>query len=600
MGMTVSDYIFQRLAQQGVKDVFMVSGGGIMYLCDALGRNPDLRYWCSYNEQAAAYSADGYARISNGLGACLVTTGPGGANAISGIAGAYVDSIPVLVISGQVRTQISGEYECQRQVGPQELNITAMAEPVTKYTVTLTRPDEVRYELEKCLHLAVSGRPGPVWLTVPLDIQCAQVEPEQLAPFLPEEAPQAVSAADLDYLEARIRQAKRPVFIAGIGVQLARAAEEFSELLRETKIPAVTTISAMDLLPEEHSQFQGRFGGSAQRRANLAVQTADLVLALGTSLSLSCVGFDVEVAPAAEKILINIDKGDLRCQHLPLQRRILADALPVVTGLRQRFAAAPYTPDTAWLEACARWKGEYAPLTASLSPAPDGVDMYAFFHALSKSLGDDDITVGGNSLDAGIMLHQNLISRAQQRVFTSACYGAMGADIPAAYGAAVAGRGRRTVMVSGDGSALFNIQELLGIGFTRPNLKLFIVNNDGYQCIRNTQNNYFSGRYVGADASSGVANPDFAKLAEAFRIQYYRMERTADISDVIAAMFAHGGPCLCEIICSQAQPHYRLGSQKCADGATRPRRLEDMEPVLPREELLRTMTPFITGYTPQE
>jgi acetolactate synthase-1/2/3 large subunit len=591
MQVTVADYIFRRVAQAGVRDVFMVSGGGIMYLCDALGRNPDLAYWCNYNEQASAYAADAYARITGGLGACLVTTGPGGSNALTGLAGAYVDSIPVLAVTGQARTQICAEYACQRQVGPQELNIVPMAAPVTKYAVTLTDPQEARYELEKCLHTALGGRPGPVLLCVPLDIQRALVEPQTLNGYLPE--PVAGLADDqLNFLEEKLRQAKRPVVIAGHGVTLSGGRELFDRFLRQTGLPAVLTIGALDLLPERHPQFQGRFGPAGQRRANFAVQNADFVLALGTSLSLSCVGFDVAVAPKAEKALVNIDKGDLRCRHLDIQHRILADAKAVLAGLERRFAAAPLAVSPRWLEVCAEWKGAYGPFPASLRPAPDAVDSYAFFHQLSERLDEGDVLVAGNSFGACGMMHQNFRCKTGQRAFTSVCFGAMGADLPHALGAAVAQKGRRVFLVTGDGSFLFNVQELMTIGFHRMPVTLFVLNNDGYQSIRNTQNNYFSGRQVGADAMSGVANPDFAKLAEAFGLAYDRLENTDSLPRDMARVLSLKAPCLCEVRLSQDQPYYRLGVLKTADGGTSPRPLEDMEPLLPREELNKNMSLF--------
>lgn len=583
MKITVSDYIFQRVAQAGVKDVFMVSGGGIMYLCDALGRSPDLSYWCNYHEQGCAFAADAYARITGGLGVCLVTTGPGGTNALTGIAGAYVDSIPVLTICGQVRTHICAEHESQRQVGPQEINIVPMAAPVTKYSVTLTDAQEVRYELEKCIHFALSGRPGPALLCVPLDIQRTMIDPETLNGYVSQEVT-TISADHLNFLEEKLRAAKRPVIIAGHGIALSGARKTLDAFLRQTGIPTVTTIGGMDLLPEDHPQFQGRFGPAGQRRANLAVQTADLVVALGTSLSLSCVGFDVPVAPQAEKILINVDKGDIRCKHLNIEHRILADARAVLEGLATRLKT-PLAFDPRWLGVCADWKRQYGPLPVSLAPEPDSVDIYAFYHQLSEQVEEDAVFVAGNSLDAGVMMHQNLRCKEGQQAFTSACFGAMGGDIPSAFGAAVAKKESRCVLITGDGSFIFNVQDLLAIGQHKLRTTLFVLNNDGYQCIRNTQNNYFSGRFVGADSTSGVFNPDFASLAKAFGLAYDKLDNTKTLAADMEAVLAIQQPCLCEVRIAKTQPHYRLGAQKNADGTSSPRALEDMDPLLPREEL---------------
>lgn len=594
MAMSVSDYVFQRVAQEGVRDVFMVSGGGIMYLVDALGRSNDLRYWCNYHEQACAIAADGYARASEGLGVCLVTTGPGSTNALTGVAGAWVDSIPLLVISGQVRTGIMAEYSRQRQVGPQEINIVPMAEPVTKYAVTVMRPEDVRYELEKCFYLARSGRPGPVWLNLPLDIQSAMIDPEQLRPFVPEDFHKpALDINQVKQIADKLKAAKRPVLIAGNGIVLGGARRTFKKLVAQLQIPVLSTISAMDLMADDDSLYQGRIGPGGQRRANFALQNSDFVLAIGTSLSISCIGFSERFAPKAIKVLVNIDAGDLEKKNISIDIPVHADANDFMKALATKVSSGSYGTSQRWLDACAMWKRTYPPMPAPEFLQKNHVDTYAFYDELSRQLGDTDIVVSGNSLDGCIIAYQNHRVKEGQVAFTSACMGAMGWDLPAVVGASVAGdRKRRAVLVTGDGSILFNIQELMLLSLHRLNTKLFISNNDGYQSIRNTQTRFFDGRFVGTDPQYGVGSPDFKKLAESFGINFMRINRNEELPEAIAQVFADKEPWLVEMMVSREQQRFRASSYIKPDGTIGSRPMEDMDPLLPRDELERNMTMF--------
>lgn len=593
MPISVSDYIFQQVAAKGVRDVFMVSGGGIMYLCDALGRAEGLNYWCNYNEQACAIAADGYARVTEGLGVCLVTTGPGSTNALTGIAGSYVDSIPVLCISGQVRTGILADYSYQRQVGPQEINITPMAAPVTKYAVTVMHPEDVRYELEKCLHLALSGRPGPVWLNVPLDIQSAMIEPEKLRSYTPEDDGKPIlSEKDLEKVAKMLAVAKRPVIIGGNGIVLGRARGAFKALVEKLSIPALTTISGMDLLPDDFPLFQGRLGPGGQRRANFALQNSDFVLAIGTSLSISCIGFSDSFAPKATKVLVNIDAGDLEKKNISIDHAILADARQFLERLADKFELGQYRPMQRWLDTCAKWKQDYPPMPTQEFLQKDYVDAYCFYDELSRQLGDTDVVVSGNSLDGCIIAYQGHRVKSGQIAFTSACWGSMGWDLPALVGAAVGDRSRRAVLVTGDGSLLFNIQEMMFLGLNRLNAKIFISNNDGYQSIRNTQDRFFEGRHVGTDARSGVGNPDFEKLAASFNVNYLRIDLNEGLAEGIAKAFADDQPWLVELMVSKKQQRFRASSYRKQDGTLASRPMEDMDPLLSREELERNMTMF--------
>lgn len=592
MQMSVSDYVFKKVAEQGTRDVFMVSGGGIMYLCDALRRNPDLNYWCNYHEQACATAAEGYARVAEGMGCCLVTTGPGSTNALTGVAGAYMDSLPMLVISGQVRTQIMADYSYQRQVGPQEVNIDPMAQAVTKYAVTVTDPANIRYEVEKCLYLANNGRPGPTWINLPLDIQSATIDPDQQRGYVPEGSAKPVtSKADVARVVDLLTQSRRPVIIGGNGIVLAGARKEFRRLLDKLNVPAMLTISGMDLLPETYPLFQGRFGPGGQRRANFALQNADFVLAIGTSLSISCIGFSDRFAPKATKVLVNIDEGDLEKRNIKIEHPIRADAKDFIEQLSAQIAPGQYRPSERWVSACAEWKRDYPPMPAPEFLVKDKVDTYVLYDELSRLMGERDILISGNSLDGCVIAYQGHKVKDGQRAFTSVCYGAMGWDLPALVGACVADRSRRGVMVTGDGSVLFNVHEMMFLGHNRVNAKMFIVNNGGYQSIRNTQSRFFDG-FIGVDDKSGVGNPNFKLLAEAFAIKHIRIETNEQLAPAISQVFDDKEPWLVEVMVSQKQQRFRVSSYRKADGTLASRPMEDMDPLLPREELERIMTMF--------
>ena len=345
-------------------------------------------------------------------------------------------------------------------------------------------------------------------------------------------------------------------------------------------------------MDEDHPQFVGRFGPGGQRRANFALQNADLLVAVGTSLSLSCIGFNSDFAPKAQKVLVNIDPGDLVKRNILVEHPVQADAKDFLAALAKRCVGEAYAPEQRWIDACAMWKRNYPVIPDETHQQRDAVDIYRFYDKLSDRLGATDIVVTGNSLDGCIVAYQALRVQAGQRVFTSVCYGAMGWDLPAAVGAAVAGQGRRSVLITGDGSIQFNIHELMVLGEHRLNCKIFVSNNDGYQGIRNTQDRFFEGRYVGADRSSGVANPDFSKLAEAYGVNYVRIDGNDDLEAGLDRVLADDEPCLCELRVSKEQQRFRVSSYRKEDGTLASRPLEDMDPPLPREEVERNMRLF--------
>jgi acetolactate synthase-1/2/3 large subunit len=591
----VSDLIIQFLADHGVRDVFMVSGGGIMYLTDALGRAGSLRFWCNYHEQACAIAAEGYARITGTPGVCLVTSGPGATNALSGIAGAWVDSIPVIVISGQVRRDLIADYSRWRQLGPQEIDILDMARPVTKLAIEVGSAGEVADALARAWEAATTGRPGPVWLSVPLDVQGADVPVPAAPPAQPVRSkatrePGNIAAGAIAEVVTRLRASERPLIVAGNGIHLARAESQFDEFVRRLRIPVVTTIGGMDILGETCPQFMGRFGPTGQRRANFTVQNADLLLCLATGMSVAAVGFDsAGFAPKAAKVLVNVDRGDMTRPHLQPDMCIEMDVRDFMPRLLGALGDGEHFERSAWTSACASWKARYPLVTDDYLQDVEHVNTYALANAISMAVGRDAVLLTGNSLDATSVFHSFAVTKGQ-RVITNVNFGAMGWDLPALVGACVARPGKRTILVTGDGSIQFNSQELLTIGANRLNAVIFILNNGGYQSIRSTQQRFAGGRLIGADEASGVSNPNFEDVARANGLRYRSLANNDEVNARLAEILSSDEPTLCEVNVSYTQERTpRVVSQRLADGTMVSGSLQDQFPYLPPSEVAENM-----------
>jgi acetolactate synthase-1/2/3 large subunit len=387
--MLLSDYVIRFLAQKGIRDTFLVSGGGIMYLLDSLARSTDVRYYCNYHEQACAVAAEGYARVTNGVGACIVTTGPGAVNAISALPAAWVDSIPIMVICGQVKRELIADYNRIRQIGPQEGNAVDMASPVTKYAKSVRDPMTIRYELEYAYAQAISGRPGPVLLELPLDVQGADIDPDVLPGYTPMTAPSHPGLAkDVSRVLSEIRNAKRPILVCGNGVYRAKAQELLRTVLEKLQIPFVLPITCKDLLEEDHPMQMGIFGVAGQRRANFAVQNSDLMVAIGAGLNCQKVGFNIAgFAPKAKKIIVDIDEAQLKYQVVRPDVPVEADAADFLKEILAQLGHESYAAPSRWLEACARWKQRYPPLTPDYSEEREYVNTYYFYDRCRRFLG---------------------------------------------------------------------------------------------------------------------------------------------------------------------------------------------------------------------
>lgn len=603
----VADYIARRLAAYGIRHVFLVTGGGAMHLNDAFGRCEGMDYVACHHEQACAMAAEGYARLSGRMAAVNVTTGPGGLNALNGVHGAWTDSIPMIVVSGQVRTETlvaCAGPEGLRQLGDQEVDIVRVVSPITKYAAMISEPARVRYEVERALHLAATGRPGPVWLDVPMNVQGAQVDEASLEGYDPAEDASAVDRPRGDVRDlarrilAKLREAKRPVIMPGTGVRVSGSAELFRRLVDRLGIPVGTAFNAHDLIPDEHPCYVGRPGSVGDRPGNFAVQNADVVLVLGCRLSIRQVSYNWgSFAREAFKIIVDVDELELRkptvkpdlAVHADL-KELLAAMLELAPGEGPTEAHRDYL---AWCKArLARYPvvlPEYRANTRSVNP-------YCFVEAVYERLGEGEIVVTGDGT-AGVATFQAARIQEGQRLFSNAGAASMGYDLPAAIGACVGsaeagGQRRRVVCMTGDGSILMNIQELQTMATHRLPVAIFLFNNQGYHSIRQTQRNFFPDNIVGCGLESGLGFPDFGKLCAAFGLPYRRAATHAEMADAVEATLAASleGPALCEAMIDLDQPFApKVSSRRLEDGRMVTSPLEDMAPFLSREELAENL-----------
>jgi len=593
--MKLSDYVVQRLAGWGVRHIFMMTGGGAMHLNDSIGVESRIRYICNHHEQAAAMAAEGYARITGTPGVINVTTGPGGINALNGVFGAWTDSIPMLVLSGQVKRQTcmtTAGTQGLRQLGDQEVDIISMARGITKCAVLVEDPASIRYHLERAWHLAKSGRPGPCWLDIPIDVQAARIEPETLRGYdvAEDEMPCDKEALQQQAREIvrRIQQAKRPVLMAGTGVRLSGRLEQFEHVIRRLRIP-VTTAWTHDLIDSNDELYAGRPGTIGDRAGNFAVQNADLVLVLGSRLNVRQVSYSWEsFARNAFKIQVDADSSELAKPLVKPDLAVAADLKCFLAALEAALDAQNYRPTfDEWVAWCRQRVAQYPVVQPDQRTPGPPLNPYYFMEMLSARLASDDVVICGNAT-ACIVPFQVMKIRKGQRLISNSGAASMGYDLPAALGAAVAREGKRVVCLAGDGSLQLNIQELQTLAHHKLPVKIFVLNNGGYLSIRSTQTNFF-GRVMGEGPASGVSFPDFVKVAQAYGIASVRVERESDMTTVEDALAADG-PMLIEVMLDPKQEFEpRSRSKVLPDGSIVSPPLEDMYPFLSAEELAANM-----------
>ena len=647
MKQRLADYAADFLAEKGIADCFTVVGGGAMHLNDAFGHKEGLRCTYNHHEQACAMAADGYARVHNRPALVCVTTGPGGTNAMTGVVGAYLDSVPMFVVSGQVRYDTTARYMERfsdghpfRAVGDQEFDVTKSAAAMTKYAVMIEEPADIRYHLERAWHLMMSGRRGPVWLDIPVNFQGMEIETEGLRGYDPSEdaqaRPEPVPESLVRTVLERLRAAKRPIFYGGNGIRLSGGYAAFREAVERLGIPVVTGWDSIDLIESDHPYYVGRGGNMGDRAGNFAVQNADFILAVGNGLSIRQVSYNFHSwAREAYVVMVDADPAELRKKTVHVELPICADAKDFLEKLNRcaaqmmagdgraeavsgqsasesgsvgaasaQSAAKTDGSETApsrcaaqsdlfwrgeeWLAACRGWREKY-PVTQPAQWAENGetANVYAFIDELSRSLPERSLTVVSNG-SACVVGSQNYKLRRDARFIINSAIASMGYGLPAAIGACIADGRKDTVCIEGDGSVMMNLQELQTVLTNRLPVKIFLINNAGYHSIRQTQNNLFhehSKVGIGPE-SHDLSFPDFGRLAEAFGYRYLCARSNAQMKEAVAAALAAQGPVFCEIFCGTEQNFEpKAATKRLPDGTLVSPPLEDLAPFLPPQEV---------------
>lgn len=587
----VSDYIAKRLKEfYGVKTVFMVSGGGAMHLNDSFGKY--IPYVCNHHEQACAIAAEGYARANQELAVVNVTTGPGGLNCLNGVFGQWTDSVPVLYVSGQVKyttTLDSCPSVPLRQLGDQEVDIVSVVKPLTKYAAMVKDAYDIEYMLDKAVYLATHGRKGPVWIDVPLNIQAAMVDESKLRKYDPiEDRIQLPDISkELQELKALFADSKRPVIIAGHGIRLSDGIEQFLRLVEKLNIPVVTTMNGFDVIPDDHKNFIARIGTVANRAGNFVLQNADLVLSVGSRNNIRQVSYNWEnFAKNAKLVCVDIDKAELDKPTVKPAIKIHSDAKDFIDKAYEVLQPKAFDEWNAW---CNGIKNKYKPVSEAVRVGNNPIEPYYFIDEFIKCLRENQVLVGGNGTAFLLPFQVGKVKKGQRFIWNSGD-ASMGYDLPAAIGACFANGQKDVVCLAGDGSIMMNLQELQTIVHYNLPIKLFVLNNDGYISIQQTQKNFFEGRMTACTTKSGVSLPDFIKVGKAFGLQTKVIESTDNLVQKINEVLNTQGPVLCEV---KLTPGYifapKLSAKKLEDGTMISPSLEDLYPFLPREEFEQNM-----------
>ena len=601
MKVRLADYVADFFVDHGVTDAFSVVGGGAMHLNDALGRKEGLKVTYNHHEQACAIAAEAYARLENKIAAVCVTTGPGGTNALTGVVGGWLDSIPMFIISGQVRYDTTARYALQftgtplRAMGDQEYDIVKSVEPMTKYATMIEDPKQIRYALERGWHLATTGRPGPIWIDIPVNYQGGYIETDALEGYDPAEddakLPPAVDDATIQTVLEKIKNAKRPVFHAGYGIRLSGGYEKFRSVVEKLNIPIVTYWNAVDLIEDDHPLYCGRAGNMGDRPGNWTIQNADLILAVGTRISIRQIGYNWQTwARAAEVIMVDIDQAELKKPTLHVEMPIWADAKDFLTKL-DAAAQEPVSAGGIWNETCQRWKKEYpAVLPHQWEENGTTANVYAFIRYLSSQLPENSLTAVSNGACC-VVGNQAYVIQKGSRMANNSAIASMGYGLPAAIGTCIGGGRRETICLEGDGSIMMNLQELQTIITNNLPIKIFLINNNGYHSIRITQTNLFNKNFVGIGEESGdLSFPEFKKIAEAFGYRYFSAHSNAEMKSVVDEVLKLDAPVFTEIFTDTVQFwEPKSSTKRLPDGTLVSPPLEDLAPFLPREELEKQM-----------
>ena len=560
--MKLSDYVIQCIAEAGVKDIFMLPGGGAMHLNDSLGCSERVNLICNLHEQACAIAAEAYGQFTNNLGVCMVTTGPGSVNALTGVAAGWMDSTPMLVISGQVKRLDLSHGKGVRQLGFQEIDIVSMVKSITKYAVTVTEPDLMRFHIEKAIWTAKEGRPGPAWLDIPLDVQATEIDASQQLGFSPDaDAGQAV--VDHDRLVEKVKltltklsQSQRPVILIGNGVRLAESEHKINLLVEKLNVPILTTWKALDLFEEGDPLFVGRPGAVAQRAANYAQQRSDWFLMIGARMDMGQTAYmHKHLAPKAVRIMVDVDEAEIKKMDTDISIKIVSGADEFIDEMLKQLDSREVESLQwrQWLDQCRSWKKTYPVMLPEYLDHTGGVSLYALIDALSDKVQQGELVVPGSSGACSEVTMQAFRSKKGVRVLNSEGLGPMGFGISSALGACTASGKQRTICVDGDGGFAMNTQELETVKRLGLPIKFFVLDNGGYGSIRATQKAYFESRFFASSPQGGLTLPDLEKIAGAYDIAFVEMNSSNEIGEVLDSCWAISGPSICRVKVSPSQ-----------------------------------------------
>ena len=587
--MRVADFVAKFILEElDVKHVFTLTGAGIMHLTDGLACNKKLKTICPHHEQTASMALEAYSRATENFGVGIFTTGPGSTNTITGLAGAWQDSVPCLFISGQVKlAEASSQSGIKklRQFGVQELDIIPIVESITKYAVTITQPEKIRYELEKASHIAKSGRPGPVWIEIPMDIQSAKIS-DELEKFESEQSEKPeINENQIKSVIELLQNAKRPIIISGQGVRIAGAIELLTKFVKLFKIPVVTSYLGIDTIRHDEESYIGKIGVKGERAGNLAMQNSDLILSIGSSLHVSVIGYNYkQFARGAKKIIIDIDEITHKKKTIDIDQFVHADAKDFLNILLKQLTEGDSLNYASWLEMCNKWKKKYPTCLPEYKNTKDEINSYFLIEQICKNSKAGDIFVSDAGGTFYAVSQAVTLTKPNQRYIPSSAMATMGYSLPAAIGISIA-TGNRVISFTGDGSLQQNIQEFQTLVEYNLPVKLFVLNNDGYHSIRTSQTNYFQKRYIGESSKSGISFPDTVKIAEAYGVKAFRIDQPSQITDVVNQVLNYDGPVVCDVIVPREQEIIpTVASRVNDDGSMSSRPLEDMYPFLDRKE----------------
>ncbi len=587
----LSDFVIDYVAKLGVKHIFMLPGGGCMHLVDSVGKNKNIDYVANLHEQAAAIGADAYSQYTNNFGAVLVTTGPGSTNAITGVAASWIESIPILFISGQAKRSDLMKDTGVRQMGIQEVDIISLVKPITKYAKTVMEPSDIKVHLDRAIYAAKNGKQGPVWLDIPLDVQGTMIDEKTLKGFECAKTETPSNGQQIKDVISLINNAKRPVILAGNGIRLAGGLKPFKKLINELKIPILTTWKSIDFLAEDHPLFFGRPGSIGQRGANFVQQNSDLIITIGARLDYGQVGFSHKnFAREAKKVIVDIDPTEIKKIDAPIDVEIAEDAKIFIDQLLEHIDDIKRPDISDWLAHCKEWKEKYPVILGHYKESKKFVNTYVLVDVLSDLLNRDDVIVPGSSGSCSEITLQAFRIKEGQRFLNSPGLGSMGFGVAASIGACIASGKKRTTCLIGDGGLQHNIQELELLKRYQLPVKIFVLNNNGYGSIRTTHQRHFNGLLVACDPTSGLTFPDTINIAKAYGLTAVKIENHENIEEQIKAVLESNEPVICEVMVDpELLTSPKLSSEVKPDGKIVSKPMEDLWPFLDREEFKQNM-----------